>query len=292
MTLPVGVNTFTIDVEIPIDYSGPNQYTNTTYIDNISINSPALPFRIDSDDPSTPAIDDETLVDITRADNDGDNIPDCYDLDDDNDGILDTEELNHLIATTPPDCTGETILDFSATPTLETGTALQEGAVYRFDNVSSGIDALVTVVKIYNASIGFIDDNGSDPAAFKPQTNFDNANLGKSGFIEYRIQFVSGGGTTPVSVPKFFMNINDVDGDIDFSEKIQVATPVNYIISNPTELSFEYASPWFVTNGSNIEFAGSGNANPEVNIGVIYENQSEISLRTGVTVIVPKVVGG
>ena len=96
LDIPVGINYFEIDVLIPLDYSGPDQYTNATYLDNINSNSPALPFRVDSDDPNMPAIDDTTILTIISLDNDNDDIPDCFDFDDDNDGILDTVECSGL----------------------------------------------------------------------------------------------------------------------------------------------------------------------------------------------------
>ena len=96
LDIPVGINTFEIDVLIPLAYTGPDQYTNATYLDNISSNTPALPFRVDSDDPSTPDIDDTTFIEIIALDHDGDGVPDCFDFDDDNDGILDTVECEGL----------------------------------------------------------------------------------------------------------------------------------------------------------------------------------------------------
>ncbi len=51
-------------------------------------------------------------------------------------------------------CLGRVIttLDFTATPTLVSGTALQPNAVYRYSNVNFGIDALVRIVAFNNGA--------------------------------------------------------------------------------------------------------------------------------------------
>ncbi len=224
-----------------------------------------------------------------RLDTDTDGIVDAIDLDDDNDGLLDSEELNVILGNMQPDCTGETILDFSTPPSLESGTALQQGAVYRFVNITAGTDALVTIVETFNASVADIDNNTSEAQAFRPRTAFDIANVGKAGYIEYRMQFVNSGGTTPITVPKFLININDTDGNVDYSEEIYVENPASYIISNPTDLSISYEFPWIVATGGTTEYTGAGNTNPQANFGINYENRSEIRFRVGITTIIPAV---
>ncbi len=224
-----------------------------------------------------------------RPDTDNDGYVDAVDLDDDNDGVLDSEELNVVISNSQPDCTNETILDFSTAPILESGTALQQGAVYRFPNVTTGTDALVTIFMTFNAYVSDIDNNSAEAQAFRPRTGFDISNVGKKGFIEYRLQFVNSGGNTPVIIDKFFMNINDTDGNPSYSEEIWVNSPTSYIISNPTELTIAYNNPWVIAFGGTTEYPGAGNTFPQVNFGINYISRSEISFRAGITTIVPAV---
>ena len=140
-------------------------------------------------------------------------------MDDDNDGIPDVDEIGRIINTNQPACGGETSLDFSSAATLESGVDLTQGAVYRIANVTTGTDALVSVVQIFNASIANIDNNGSEAANFKPQTAFNLPNIGDQAYVEYRIQFVNSGGSTPVIIPQFFMNFNDIDGGANYGEE-------------------------------------------------------------------------
>lgn len=224
-----------------------------------------------------------------RVDTDSDGLVDAVDLDDDNDGVPDSNELSFIIGNGQPDCTGETILDFSTAPTLELGTALQEGAIYRFSTITSGVDALVTIERVFNAFVADIDNNSAEPQAFRPRTGFDIVNIGKKGYIEYRIQFVNLGLTTPVVIDKFLMNVNDTDGNIEYSEEIWMHGPSSYIISNPTELTITHDTPWVIGTGGTTEYPGAGNTFPQANFGTTYISKSEIFIRTGISTIVPAV---
>jgi hypothetical protein len=218
---------------------------------------------------------------IISDDSDGDSIPDKTDLDDDNDGIPDSEELNTIANNSQPPCGGETVLDFSTAAVLESGTALQQGAVYRIANVTSGTDALVTIVQTVNATVANIDNNSSDPASFKPQTAFNFPNVGDQGYIEYNIQFVNSGGSTPVVLPKFFMNFNDIDGGANYGEQNWADNPSTYTISNPTDLTMTNDGSWLLGTAGLIDYPGAGNGNPQANFSVNYNSKSEMSIRVG-----------
>ncbi len=259
--------TFTVDVTTSTD----GTFSNTITPSNIT------------NDQNIPLSGSTTsdLIVLPLPDNDNDSIADIYDLDDDNDGIPDTDELSTVISSSQNDCTGETVLDFSSAATLVSGTALQQGAVYRISNVTSGTDALVTIVFTNNATVANIDNNGSDANAFRPQTAFNLTNPGDRGFVEYNIQFVNTGGTTPVTINRFFMNFNDIDGNNNYAEQAWADNPTSYIISNPTELTISSDSSWVIGTAGTNEFSGAGNGNPEVNFGVNYNSKSEINIRVG-----------
>lgn len=222
-----------------------------------------------------------TLTVLPLPDNDGDGVADRFDLDDDNDGITDADELNTITSNSQQDCTGETTLDFSAAATLESGTALQQGAVYRIPNVTTGTDALVTIEQTVNASPTNVDNNGSDVSAFRPQTAFNLTNIGDRGYVEYRIQFVNSGGTTPVIINKFFLNFNDIDGNANYAEQAWSNNPTSYIISNPTELTMTTEGSWVIGTAGTTEYTGAGNTNPQVNFGINYNSKSEVFIRVG-----------
>jgi hypothetical protein len=222
-----------------------------------------------------------TVYITVYGDSDGDTIPDRTDLDDDNDGIPDTDEIGTILNNNQPACGGDTAMDFSAAASLESGTALQQGAVYRIANVTTGTDALVSIEYIYNATVANIDNNGSDAANFKPQTAFNLPNIGDQAYVEYKIEFVTSGGSTPVVIPKFFMNFNDIDGGANYGEENWVDNPSSYTIDNPTELTITHDGSWVLATAGYVDHAGASNIDPEVNLSVSYNSKSEMSLRVG-----------
>ena len=225
--------------------------------------------------------DTATIFITVYADTDGDGINDRVDLDDDNDGIPDVDEIGQIINNNQPQCGGETVMDFSSPAVLESGVDKTQGAVYRIANVTTGTDALITVVQIFNATLHTIDNNASDAQNFKPRTGFNLTNVGDQAYVEYKIQFVSAGTSTPVIIPKFFMNFNDIDGNTNYSEENWILNPATYVIDNPTELTIINDGEWVLASGSMIDHSGSSNSDPEVNVSVNYNSKSEMSLRVG-----------
>ena len=225
--------------------------------------------------------DTATIYITVYADSDNDTIPDNVDLDDDNDGIPDTDELDTIANFNQPACGGETNMDFSAAASLESGVDKTQGAVYRIANVTTGTDALVTIAQVFNATVFNVDNNASDAPNFKPQTGFNLPNIGDRAYVEYNIQFVNSGGSTPVVIPKFFMNFNDIDGGANYGEENWVDNPSTYTIDNPTELTITNEGSWVIATAGFVDHPGSSNIDPEVNLSVNYNSKSEMSLRVG-----------
>ncbi|WP_297706516.1 FG-GAP-like repeat-containing protein [uncultured Eudoraea sp.] len=236
--------------------------------------------------------DTATVYITVFPDSDGDTVPDNTDLDDDNDGIPDDDELGILLNNNQPACGGETSMDFSAAASLESGTALQQGAVYRIANVTTATDALITIEFIYNATVANIDNNGSEAANFKPQTAFNLPNIGDQAYVQYKIEFVTSGGSTPVIIPEFFMNFNDIDGGANYGEQNWVDNPASYTIDNPTELTITNDGSWVIATAGFVDHPGSSNVDPEVNLSVSYTSKSEMSLRVGAVARVPGASAG
>lgn len=216
---------------------------------------------------------------INDSDNDG--VFDLCDLDDDNDGIPDSAELGTIVSYDQQPCGGDTPLDFSTAPTLISGTDKLQGAVYRFPNISTGMDAIVTIVETNNATVVDVDRNLTTPESFKPRTGFNFTNVGEFGYIEYLIQFVNSGGTTPQIIPKFFMNFNDLDGGSSFGEQNWADNPKTYTIDNPTEVTMNTDGTWIVATGATSDYGPSTNEFPWINFAVNYTNKSEIRIRVG-----------
>ena len=141
-------------------------------------------------------------------------------------------------------CNGRDIVEFSfSNPSLEpnTGADLQPGAVYRFSNVTSGIDALVEIEQFNNdASLEAIDNAGAgSPDAFQPILNPDSSDSS----VDFIITWVLSGTNIPMPVFAFNASGVDIDGDGgNLMEYIELNNFSNYLLENPTELTDTYDS--------------------------------------------------
>ena len=146
-------------------------------------------------------------------------------------------------------CLGRVIttLDFSSTPMLQSGTALQVGAVYRYSTVNIGIDALVRIVALNNGATLATIDNNTAPAAGAPDLRaFFNPELGGSDArsVDFQISFVTAGTNTALPFD-FAATAIDVDGDSgslrEYAEFQNVYA--EYLLNNPTNLSVNASAP-------------------------------------------------
>ena len=198
-------------------------------------------------------------VTVPDCDIDDDGYSDNADLDDDNDGILDVNEGFSTTTGSAPACGSQTVLNFNNAFTEEPGgdgnnTTFLQGETFRFPNVAAGIDALVTIVTLNGTTLPTLDDNGSNPNSFQPQSAFNLANIGDQAYTEFRFDFVSTGGTVGVNdviIPEFFVNFNDVDGNSNYGEQNWSQLPVGYFVDDPTELTINTVDNFVVGNNNN-----------------------------------------
>ena len=140
-------------------------------------------------------------------------------------------------------CLGRVIttLNFGTTPTLTSGTALTVGAIYRYNNVNTGIDALVRIVALNNGATLATIDNNTAPAGGAPDLRaFFNPELAGSNArsVDFQITFVTAGTNTPLPFD-FVATAIDVDGDSgSIREYAEFQTIfAEYLLNNPTNLT-------------------------------------------------------
>ncbi len=107
--------------------------------------------------------------------------------------------------------------NFNATPTLISGTANHVNAKYRFANVSSGVDAIVTIVSATNgASVDIFDDNAiTKPEGFSPKIQVP---AHKTGLVEFQVCFVAAGTMTSNVQDSLYATAIDIDGSSQIKE--------------------------------------------------------------------------
>ncbi len=190
-------------------------------------------------------------------------------------------------------CLGRVItpMDFRS-PTLISGTPLSVGAVYRFSNVTSGVEAQVRIDSFNNgASLSTIDrDDGLIDRNFQPELGGANArNVGLT------ISFFSQLTGLPVKLD-FVATAIDIDGDsASLREFAEFSQPfVEYRLNSPTNIDVNASGP--TTPGSyRFESRTSANAvgidpNAVQNIAAVFYSQTSAfqysigTLGTGSTV--------
>ena len=188
-------------------------------------------------------------------------------------------------------CLGRVIttLDFSTTPMLQSGTALQVGAVYRYSNVNIGIDALVRIVALNNGATLATIDNNTAPAAGAPDLRaFFNPELGGSNArsVDFQVSFVTAGTSTALPFD-FAATAIDVDGDSgslrEYAEFQNVYA--EYLVNNPTNLSVNASAP--TAGNTRFESTSTFTApgiDPAANQNIVatfYSQKSQFNYRIG-----------
>ncbi|RZV35548.1 MAG: hypothetical protein EX271_12825, partial [Acidimicrobiales bacterium] len=146
-------------------------------------------------------------------------------------------------------CNGRLVNEVTFTgPTLESGTALQAGAIYRYNNVTTGVDALVSILGFVNGgSLNTIDNDSGLVNYFQPELNTTGTSA-----ADFRVSFVVTGTNIPVMLDIAASGI-DIDGNnADLREYAEFeATLVEYLLSSTTELDVDASGP---SSASRIRF--------------------------------------
>ncbi|MEO1021087.1 MAG: SdrD B-like domain-containing protein [Bacteroidota bacterium] len=169
--------------------------------------------------------------------------------------------------------------------TLETGTALTEGAVYRFGGVASGLDALVTIDDITGVSFTNIDDDGTGLVqAFQPRLQLLTGS--SSGNVDFTIEFVQTGTNFPVVIDNFAVSATDIDGNDatlrDLAGFSSLQTYTLEALSNVVQSTSGDFDVFQSTTATNIS-AGDERAATDNLVYVTYANVSSFRVRAGTT---------
>lgn len=170
--------------------------------------------------------------------------------------------------------------------TLSSGTALSIGAVYQFNNVSTGVDATVTISNITGGiSVTNIDGGGGFSHALQPVISVP---ANSNGYIELKIDFFEAGTKTPMIQTEIPITPIDVDGQMysglplyEFDE-IDMPNGYTYFQWAGTELDMSLSGSF--ARGKNIaavDYPGIDTAQKTVMFTTINANISSITARVG-----------
>lgn len=121
-------------------------------------------------------------------------------------------------------------------PTLLSGLAGQVGAVYKFPNVCSNVDAWIEIIELQGgATLSSIDNNSTGyNEAFQPFVTIPGNSTAS---IQWRVRFKVSGTSTDTTLAKVQLTGVDVDGGSGIREFIEATMPTSYSLGNPTILS-------------------------------------------------------
>lgn len=181
--------------------------------------------------------------------------------------------------------------------TLYSGSSGADGAVYKFPQVNSNLDALVTIV---GRSSSLVSINNIDlpsqgfKKAFQPQIQYDNGSVtgATSWWIEFQVQFVNTNTTNPATLSNFYATGLDIDGNnSQLKEWDTFYGGYSYTTESNTQLSVSNSVGTLNQPSlSGKQFLGTITDHPgidtsatEIMTTVSFQNTSSIILRLGGT---------
>jgi hypothetical protein len=166
-------------------------------------------------------------------------------------------------------------------PVLISGTAGQVNAVYKFANVSTGIDAHVKIISFYNgASVSTIDNlTGGYYDAWQP---FINSPGNCTSWINWRITFKMAGTNTDTVLTRLAATAIDVDGDGGSLREIVGAHRVStYSALAGAQVTVTFRNDSCIATSSTNNVANIDTNRTQAMFMKIFNNVSSINYRTG-----------
>lgn len=178
---------------------------------------------------------------------------------------------------------------------LETGSAGANGAIYRFPQVESGIDALVKIIGRSSSQVRLVSidlTNTGWEKAFQPQVSYNNGNASGSQdwWMEFEISFVQKDGVTPVTVNNFDITALDIDGYngrlreyVTFYEQKSFTLEGNSLLNvvNILQSILGILTPGKRFNGPAENYANIDTSATGLMVTNRYENKNSFRVRTG-----------
>ena len=179
-------------------------------------------------------------------------------------------------------------LNFSNSPVLVSGTNLLVGAVYKFEGIAPGIDAIVSVDSLVNgATLSKIDDNSGGLGyleGFQPEI-VSGPSVGES-YAVFKMSYKITGTSVAYPLATFNITALDIDGNATLKEFDQITVApgaiATYLIS-PIDISLTQPVPgtFRSINVAGIERTGIDTASKANMFTVSSTNLSSVTLKLG-----------
>lgn len=172
-------------------------------------------------------------------------------------------------------------------PTLASGTAGSDGAAYRFPNVTTNVDALVTIngrsSNLVTLDTVDVTSTGFD-RAFQPVVTYNKGNAKGpiSWWMEFVVTFVQSGSSTPIVQDTLNATAIDVDGDGSvLQEQFTAFGVATYSLNTPTSLIAGSVPGGTIFTGPVANSPGIDTTATKVMVTLNYSKVSSIKFRYG-----------
>lgn len=165
-------------------------------------------------------------------------------------------------------------------PVLISGTDGAVGAVYKFADVSTDVDAWVEILEMDGATLDNIDNfvDGYDEA-WQP---FINVPGQRTSSINWKITFKGAGGSNDTLMTNVALTAVDVDGGSGMREFIESIHIYSYTLDPHTVLSVTQSAAGYKVTGSTATINDIDTAHHEAMVQMNFRNVSAFTYRTGV----------
>ncbi len=175
-----------------------------------------------------------------------------------------------------------------ANPLLVSGTALSKGAIYKFPNITPGIDCYIKLVKLNGgATLVSMETPGMGYGdAWQPIINGPGTPTGNKSWIDWDISFKTSAGDD-YAFPCLDISAIDVDGDNQtIGEFVQSDGQTSFSVPSPTLLTItDMGGGRIEAQASIVNRPGIDTMSMDARIGFLYNDQDKIQLSLGSTVI-------
>lgn len=180
--------------------------------------------------------------------------------------------------------------------TLVSGVAGQDGAVYRFAQVSNDVDALVTIKQRSSSLVSLVSidlTNTGWDKAWQPQVSYNNGNTGGAAewWMEFEVSFVNRNTTNATTVNQFVLSAIDIDGNGDkLHEFVSLYELKSYTLELNSLLTvsnlFETLSGLLTLDGKRFDgpvdnYANIDTGGTKVMTTATFQNRNSFRVRTG-----------
>jgi type IX secretion system substrate protein len=172
-------------------------------------------------------------------------------------------------------------------PSLDSGSAGNDGAVYRFPNVAANVDALVKINGRSSTLVTLdtvdVTSTGYDKA-FQPLVTYKGGTVKgpASWWMEFVVTFVQTGTKTPITLDTINATALDIDGDgSKLQEQFSAFGTATYTLNTPTSLTVSSITGGKLFTGPIANSTGIDTTAANVRVTLNYVNTSSIRFRYG-----------